>query len=82
MVSSVYHTISQKHFSKIITEAASYAALDAEDKNLIIRKKFEINQMATNAQDGVNAIAKEYHDQIGTMFAEFTKDSNALEYQK
>ena len=82
MVSSVYHTISQEHFSKIITEAASYAALDSEDEDLIKRKKVEIYQMATNAQDGVIAIVKEYQDQIDTMFAEFTEGSYKLEYQK
>ena len=82
MVSSVYHTISQEHFSKIIAEAASYAALDAEDGALIKQKQVEIDQMATNAQDGVKTIAKEYRDQIDTMFAEFTEGLDELEYQK
>ena len=82
MISSMYHTISQEHFSKIITEAASYAALDAEDKDLINQKKFEIDQMASSAQYGVNTIVKEYHDQIDKEFAVFTKGLDKLEYKK
>ena len=77
----MYHKISQEHFSKIIAEAASYAALDAEDKDLISQKKVEMDQMATKAQEGVNTIVKEYHDQINTMFGEFKEGSNMLEYQ-
>ena len=82
MISSVYHTISQEHFSKLIAEAASYAALDAEDEDLIKQKQVEIDQMSTAAQDGVNTIVKEYRDQIDTMFAEFTEGLNELEYKK
>ena len=81
MVSSVYHKISQEHFSKIIAEAASYAALDAEDKDLISQKKVEMDQMATKAQEGVNTIVKDYFDQINTMVGEFKEGSNMLEYQ-
>ena len=82
MVSSVYHTISQEHFLKILAEAASYAALDAEDEALIKQKQVEIDQMSTDAQDGVKTIVKEYQDQIKTMFAEFTEGLDELEYQK
>ena len=82
MVTSVYHTISQEHFSKLIAEAASYAALDAEDEALIPKKKVEIDQMFIDAQDGVKNIVKEYLDQIDTMFAEFTEGLDQLEYQK
>ena len=85
LVSSVYHTISQEHFTKLMAEAASYVALDAEtpeDKALIKKKKKEIDQMATDAQDGVLKIVKEYRDQIDTLFAEFTEGLDELEYQK
>ena len=82
MVSSVYHTISLNHFSNLIAEAASYAAVDAEDENLITQKQVEIDQMSTAAQDGVNTIVKEYRDQIDTIFAEFIKGLDELEYKK
>ena len=82
MVSSVYHKISQEHFTPMLDKVGSFTGLDDSNDGQRAQLAQELTNMSKTAQEGINAIVEEYRKGIDEEFAKFTEECKELEYKE
>ena len=82
MVSSVYHKISQEHFSPMLVKVGSFTGLDGLNDGQRAQLGQELMNMAETAKEGIDAIVQEYRKGIDEEFAKFTEECKELEYKE
>ena len=81
MVSSVYHKISQEHFSPMLEKVGSFTGLDELNDGQRARLGQELDNMSQSASDGIDAIVEEYRKGIDEEFAKFTEEVKAIKVE-
>ena len=79
MVSSVYHKISQEHFSPMLVKVGSFTGLDGLNDGQRAQLGQELMNMSCSAQEGITAIFEEYRRGVQCEFAKFTKEVKDIE---
>eukprot|EP00093_Oithona_nana_P008711 08711.XXX_492783_492036_1 [CDS] Oithona nana genome sequencing. len=81
VVSSVYHKISQEHFSPMLEKVGSFTGLDDLNDGQRARLGQELDNMSQSASDGIDAIVEEYRKGIDEEFAKFTEEVKAIKVE-
>ena len=80
VVSSVYHKISQEHFTPMLDKVGSFTGLDDSNDGQRAQLAQELTNMSKTAQEGINAIVEEYFKGIDEEFAKFTEKAKDIDY--